>query len=324
MTQRGIAVATLIAGLCLLTGCAASHSTKRQQQHEPAPMTVRDLLEDARGSCENIADVRGRFSAIELQFLQYHIAEVEPYVNVRLLGCDPEAAAIAGYFRIQSSLPLLRHALLTDRYFYGWEGPDYDQESAYLWDGQYTHHLAYIEAIEAITCGRLDQAVELTPAEFEQLRVEANVDFAKRDSQPNWERRMCARWLLRKLTPTDGYIPMERLRETGVLGALGRPFGTIVTVSGRAIANPSHRKADDGYPVVLRITTVDGKPLPGPVDYPFMLAGSVDVRRPGVGEAFTLRGFETGGYDGVPSGFTATWQTAGFHFESAFLVLPAK
>jgi hypothetical protein len=120
-------------------------------------------------------------------------------------------------------------------------------------------------------------------------------------------------------------IRLVDLRENGVVGLLGRPLGTMVTVSGVAMANDQHRKGDDGEPMFLRITSVDGARLPRPVDFAFRKAHDVvDVPEPMDGKRFTYRGFETGRFEGVPLDYGAPWQTRGFSFASEFLVLPEE
>src|SRR3954462_5881024 len=120
-------------------------------------------------------------------------------------------------------------------------------------------------------------------------------------------------------------IRVADIRENGVVGLLGRPLGTMVTVSGVAMANDRHRKGDDSEPMFLRITSVDGARLPAPVDFAFRKAHDVvDVPEPMVGKPFTYRGFETGQFEGVPLDYGAPWQTRGFGFVGEFLVLPEE
>jgi hypothetical protein len=169
----------------------------------------------------NFADVRSLFTPAELQFMHEHIGDVEELVNSRLQSGDVSSAWIAGYFRIESSLPLLRQCLLTDRYFYGWEGPDPENESSYLLDEQYTHHLAFIANIEAITGKPLQESVTLTADELQRLKSEANVDFAKMDTEPEKvQRGLCARWLLGRLVPAAPGGHNQSLQWTGPRRAL--------------------------------------------------------------------------------------------------------
>lgn len=189
-----------VLALTTILGCASGPLPR------PGEPSAESLLNDERvaslGGPEtsSFADVRSVFTAAEVQFMHEHIGDVERLVNLGLQSGNVSSAWIAGYFRIESSLPLLRQCLLTDRYFYGWEGPDPDKESSYLLDEQYTHHLAFIAAIEAITGRPLRQSVTLTPVELQMLKSEADVDFAKREAEPERVHRgLCARWLLGKL-----------------------------------------------------------------------------------------------------------------------------
>jgi hypothetical protein len=126
------------------------------------------------------------------------------------------------------------------------------------------------------------------------------------------------------ITPSRA-ISVADIRNTGVTGILGQPLGTMVTVSGIAVPNPSRRKAEAGDTVFLRIIEVDGKPLASPVEFPFRKAHeTVAAPEPVVGKAFTYRGYETGGFEGVPLNYGATWQAMGFYFVDEFLVLPEK
>lgn len=120
-------------------------------------------------------------------------------------------------------------------------------------------------------------------------------------------------------------ISVADIRDDGVTGLLGRPLGTMVTVSGVAVPNAPRRKADASGALLLRITAVDGQPLAKPVQFPFRKAHEiVDVPEPVIGKEFTYRGYETGGFRGVPLNYGAPWQAMGFDFTEEFLVLPEK
>lgn len=106
---------------------------------------------------------------------------------------------ILAYLKSQRALPLLRQQLLADRYFYGWEGPDYTREGTYFSDYQYPHHQAYITAIEEITGFPIGEAVHLSLEERKKLEKEAQLT----DIQPpniQLTKNYCAKWLLIKLT----------------------------------------------------------------------------------------------------------------------------
>jgi hypothetical protein len=120
-------------------------------------------------------------------------------------------------------------------------------------------------------------------------------------------------------------ISVDAIRDNGVMGRLGRPLGTMLTVSGVAVPNTSRRKADASEALFLKITAVDGQPLAKPVEFPFRKAHEiVDVPEPVIGKEFSYRGYETGGFEGVPLNYGAPWQAMGFYFIDEFLVLPEK
>jgi hypothetical protein len=191
----------LLLSLTATVGCA-SHPVATAK--EPTIASVLDAkIFELCGPEADFTSVEKVFTSAELKRFREHSGEVEAYLNGHRAAGSVGAAWIAGYFRIHSSLPLLRNALLTDRYFYGWEGPDPNQESSYLSDEQYPHHLAYIAAIEAISGRPLGEAVTLTPEEISRLQAEAKVDFAKLDVEPEKVMHgLCARWLLQKLGPS--------------------------------------------------------------------------------------------------------------------------
>lgn len=200
--NRSPIFACALFSLMALGGCASTPPAGRNDSSVEALLRDEKFASLGGPETSTFADVRSLFTAEELRFLHEHIRDVERYANATLQGGSVSSAWIAGYFRIESSLPLLRQLLLTDRYFYGWEGPDPEQESSYLLDEQYTHHRAYIAAIEAITGKSLRESIELTPAEIDNLKSEASIDFAKRGSEPEKvQRGLCARWLLSKLMP---------------------------------------------------------------------------------------------------------------------------
>jgi hypothetical protein len=118
-------------------------------------------------------------------------------------------------------------------------------------------------------------------------------------------------------------VPLGDVRDKGVMGELGVPLGTMVTVSGKAVPNNSRSKANEGEPLFLQITSVDGKALSKPVEYPFRKARDfIDAASPKIGDSFEFRGYETGGYSGVPLNYGAPWQDTSFYFSTEFLVLP--
>ncbi len=100
-------------------------------------------------------------------------------------------ARLAGHFRVEKVLRLVRHHFLTPRRCYGWEGPDYSQLESFLTDNQYQYSITYLEAIEAITGKPIADAIVLTPAE--SARIEKHATNEK-SAFHHW-----ALWIQRKL-----------------------------------------------------------------------------------------------------------------------------
>ena len=157
-------------------------------------------MENLDGTVQYDVLIQYYFSSEEIKRMHRQIDSVEDYVNDCLEKGELGAAAVAAYFRLEACLPFLREALLTDRYFYGWEGPDYSKDEAYLIDDQYPHHRMYIAAIEGITGKPLAESVKLTASEKQALLHEAAL--AEQISDADWSLKaqaMRARWLLLKL-----------------------------------------------------------------------------------------------------------------------------
>ncbi|HKB40057.1 MAG TPA: hypothetical protein VKD72_26715, partial [Gemmataceae bacterium] len=85
-----------------------------------------------------------------------------------------------------------------------------------------------------------------------------------------------------------------------VLGSLGKPLGTLVTVEGVA-ANDDYRqlKIDQGK-ILLRIQKVDGKALKEEAIFPFEDLPFASVKKPAIGARFKYLGYETGRFVGIP------------------------
>ena len=82
-------------------------------------------------------------------------------------------ARLAGEFRVERVLWLVRNHFLTPRRCYGWEGPDYSELESFLTDNQYQYSITYLEAIEAITGKPIAEAIVLTVAESERIEKHA-------------------------------------------------------------------------------------------------------------------------------------------------------
>lgn len=205
--SRAYRFVTVLALSSCIAGCT-NGPTAASGRAAAEPLLPVETLGDLGMPEGDIAAVNAAFTPAQLRFMHGHLDRLEAEVNARLKDGDVGAVWIANYFRLQSSLPILRSRLLTDRYFYGWEGPDPNEESSYLLGEQYTHHMAYIAAIEAITGEPVREAVRLTPAESVALRAEAAVRFADRGTPDEMViHGLCARWLLGILGPEgDGVL----------------------------------------------------------------------------------------------------------------------
>jgi len=151
------------------------------------------------------------FTAEQLRQLRENRRQVEPVLLERLRQGEHSAAYVLAYLGTTEALPILRKALLKERDFYGWEGPDYSKEQTYLADIQYPKQMAYITAIEVISRKPIWAAVKLTAAERQALENEARL--AK--PAPAYRKNYAAKWLLNKLSApgrtsesTPYYLPV--------------------------------------------------------------------------------------------------------------------
>ena len=116
---------------------------------------------------ERVSDA---FTPAELDTLSRHLPSLQSMIETGLgLHDSVWGAKLAGHFRLDKTLPLLRSRFLTPRRCYGWEGPDYSKPESYLMDGQYQYSITYLEAIEAITGKTITTAINLTQAESEEI-----------------------------------------------------------------------------------------------------------------------------------------------------------
>lgn len=84
------------------------------------------------------------------------------------------AAYLIAYFKMERALPILRESLLSETYFYGWE-TNAPHEETLMWDTNYPHHWAYLNAIEAITARPAAEYIQLTADEKRELAERGNV-----------------------------------------------------------------------------------------------------------------------------------------------------
>lgn len=180
--------------LLLVCGCVASHG----------PM-------EKRSAQDNVAQVFAmtavRVFDIDHADYGYPMEKVFSTHDLAILGENRDAlvlmiesalgqdsvwgARLAGHFRVEKVLWLVRYHFLTPRRCYGWEGPDYSQLESFLTDNQYQYSITYLEAIEAITGKPIAEAIVLTPAE--STRIE-NYAMNEKSGFYHW-----ALWIQRKL-----------------------------------------------------------------------------------------------------------------------------
>jgi hypothetical protein len=126
----------------------------------------------------------------------------------------------------------------------------------------------------------------------------------------------------RQLKPEKS-IPLADLHDRPVVGSLGHPLGTIVTVEGE-VADGSYTKLkkDDGQ-TLLRVHAVNGEKLAS--EQIFQFGSLLDrVRTPDVGSRFKFTGYETGGFTGIPTkafDYVGLVQSTGYGFTTDFIVL---
>src|SRR5258708_5073756 len=104
----------------------------------------------------------------------------------------------------------------------------------------------------------------------------------------------------KQVKKTADTIHVSTLSRAKVIGELGRPLGEIVTIEGIASDAADTRKKSDMGAVLLRIRTVNGKPLKSEIVLHFLPFQDAPINAPSAGAEFKYIGYETGEYDGVP------------------------
>lgn len=143
------------------------------------------------------------FNLDQLAWLQVHRHQLSDAVNVEIRGGSTLAIQMAVYLRLETAIPVLRERLLKLRSNYGWEGPNYSTEEAFMSEYQYPYHRIYIWAIQGIAQAPVAAVVKLTPIERQYLNRRASKaapdvgDPYKMVDGQAW----CAKWLLTQLEP---------------------------------------------------------------------------------------------------------------------------
>ena len=125
-------------------------------------------------------------------------------------------------------------------------------------------------------------------------------------------------------------IHLEDLKPESVIGRLGFPLGTIITIEGTVEdLSDSHMKADDGR-TSLMILTVNGQPLSKSVRYDFIPTRTKKGRlsTPPANAKFIYIGYEKANFYGQPKEaekylppITVATNRIGFRCDAGFVVL---
>lgn len=171
--RRRMKKTVMCALLLLLCGCVASHGPMEKDNvaHVFATTAIR-VFDVAHADFD--VPIEEVFSTHDLAILGENRDALVSMIEFALGWQDSVwGARLAGHFRIEKVLWLVRHHFLTPRRCYGWEGPDYSQLESFLTDNQYQYSITYLEAIEAITGKPIADAIVLTPAESARIEKHA-------------------------------------------------------------------------------------------------------------------------------------------------------
>lgn len=122
----------------------------------------------------------------------------------------------------------------------------------------------------------------------------------------------------------NAQISIYDLNPSNVIGSLGKPLGTIVTIEGTVVGDDYTQLKEDSGETLLKIEKVDGKKLNKAVVLHVQIIPIVSVKIPQKGTKFKLAGYETGGFIGIPEGafkYIPQATTCGFQFEVYFEVI---
>ncbi|MDE0683985.1 MAG: hypothetical protein OXI63_13795 [Candidatus Poribacteria bacterium] len=200
----------------------------QQRQEPPLQIPFRSDI------VEHMADVTGDFiltplhdvfSLKQLAWLQVHRHQLSDAINAEIRGGSTLAIQMAVYLRLETAISVLRKRLLKLQSNYGWEGPDYSTEEAFMSEYQYPYHRIYIWAIQGIAQAPVAAVIKLTDAERDALEekaagarpdksfrdptaddpLEEKAAGTKPDNTANDDlvdgHAWCAKWLLTQLEP---------------------------------------------------------------------------------------------------------------------------
>jgi hypothetical protein len=92
-------------------------------------------------------------------------------------------------------------------------------------------------------------------------------------------------------------VSVTELQPNRVIGMLGQPLGSVVRVTGTSVDGVETGNKADSAQTLLKIQTVNGKPLANPVYFHFNRAAE-GIHEPKVGQSFDYFVHEWGAFDG--------------------------
>lgn len=194
-------VTILISLMLIITGCSGHKLPEADYVTEVLDLALKLSYYDFL--IESVDDV---FTAQELDWFENNNSTVENLITKYIDNGSTSAALLAGYLKLDSAIKPLRRKLLMLRGPYGWEGPNYSKEEAWLDSSQYPYHNIYIDAIEQITQKPIHDSIKLTPIEYNELQRRSRRAITY-DSHPDVGdnppyidgKAWCAKWLLIEL-----------------------------------------------------------------------------------------------------------------------------
>jgi hypothetical protein len=125
--------------------------------------------------------------------------------------------------------------------------------------------------------------------------------------------------------PREATIHASQLKPDQVIGRLGHPLGTILTIDGTILDGDSLRLKLYSGTTLLNVSRVNGQTLEKPVYRefgPYSTSLAIDV--PPVGRQFKYVAYETGRFEGAPTGlfkYVPPMATTGYHFNTSLVLL---
>ena len=111
-------------------------------------------------------------------------------------------------------------------------------------------------------------------------------------------------------------------RTVSVRGKLGQPLGKLITIEGTAVEHDYPRTKAENDAILMRVTKVEGAVLPQAVVISLSIRQSI-LRPFAPGITRTFRGYEDGGFTGVPAEANKILAVAAtdWYFRTSFCVV---